>query len=594
MSNPSVTSESDDDLSGLFDDNYFEELWPNDGANDNNGRSSSFDLFGIPNNVGVDIVILPDGDGNVIDCNNRDVYEQVSSLNISSDKDDHGMDMVMLPGDDANVIDRNECDAYEQGSPPNTSSDEDDHGMDIVNSNNGQGSASNGLLEIDGDGGVSNQDSPANVSPYNDDKETDDNYYSLSRKNNAYDGDNIFLIACRDGNTETIIKSIAVDKGLLKIEDDNGWTALIVVCFYNQRDCLAILLKAGANVNLSNEQGARALSWACHVCSLRCMRLLLNWNAEVNFQDKSFGFSPIMAASESHCTEAVELLILFGANVNICNVNRSRGGAQHYALIDFYSTCVTNSASSSSSSSSTSYYTYSAECSETSTMSSNTTKESHTTAYTNKEKVPKRFKGALVERTKERHSVLVHDIVGDKRKMCDLKIGHQRNSVASRSDALEGNSILIDLCTQGEVGEVNKLLLTKEGKESINYRDGLGNTALHHVIYNIGCISLVSSLLSWGASTCLKNKLGQTPMHVACIAGNDEYVRLLSPNIANLEDVDIEGWTALRCAVFHQHLECCKILIYYGADVHASANPPFICDTSDEIKELMNANSSII
>ena len=62
---------------------------------------------------------------------------------------------------------------------------------------------------------------------------------------------------------ETEILTVLLAKGANKEATDNaGWTPLILAARYNHKDCVKVLLQYGANVNAKNKYGQTARDYA--------------------------------------------------------------------------------------------------------------------------------------------------------------------------------------------------------------------------------------------------------------------------------------------------------------------------------------------
>ena len=76
---------------------------------------------------------------------------------------------------------------------------------------------------------------------------------------------------------------------------------------------------------------------------------------------------------------------------------------------------------------------------------------------------------------------------------------------------------------------------------------------------------LVKKQLECGLSVERRSTIsGQTPLIIAVDNNRVDLVRLLLKHGANISTTDKEGWSALRKAVYHNHLEILKILLQNG------------------------------
>ncbi|KAI9647119.1 hypothetical protein NHQ30_005121 [Ciborinia camelliae] len=122
-----------------------------------------------------------------------------------------------------------------------------------------------------------------------------------------------------------------------------------------------------------------------------------------------------------------------------------------------------------------------------------------------------------------------------------------------------------------------KLLLKGSNPSSINIPDKRGNTALHLASsgeaksgseHSFVARAIVKLLLEHGADAGLRNKKGQTPLHL--VTKDTALMELLLANGAGLNDADADGNTALHFAASNlRYIEAVRFLISRGADLHA-------------------------
>ncbi|PQE30580.1 Ankyrin protein [Rutstroemia sp. NJR-2017a WRK4] len=122
-----------------------------------------------------------------------------------------------------------------------------------------------------------------------------------------------------------------------------------------------------------------------------------------------------------------------------------------------------------------------------------------------------------------------------------------------------------------------KLLLQGSSLSSINIPDNRGNTPLHLASsgeahpsskHSLVARAIVKLLLEHGADVRLRNRKGQTPLHL--VTTDTELMELLLANGAGLNDADAEGNTALHFAASNlRYVEAVRFFISRGADLHA-------------------------
>jgi ankyrin repeat protein len=131
-----------------------------------------------------------------------------------------------------------------------------------------------------------------------------------------------------------------------------GQTALMVAARTGKLDAVQALIRHGADVNAAEEWGGQtALMWAAGQCHPDVVRALIESGADVNVKSKARewtrrvhaeprpkdmdrgGFTPLIYAARSGCTEAARALVEGGADLN--DTDPDRGTALVLALMNF-------------------------------------------------------------------------------------------------------------------------------------------------------------------------------------------------------------------------------------------------------------------
>ena len=108
----------------------------------------------------------------------------------------------------------------------------------------------------------------------------------------------------------------------------------------------------------------------------------------------------------------------------------------------------------------------------------------------------------------------------------------------------------------------------KQDPKLVNARDSGGKAPLHRAAI-FGQTNVVELLLKEKADINLLDQDGFTPLHWAVMFNQHDVVEVLLVNKANFSlKVARFGWTPLRLAVLHGHLETAKALGKGGADVN--------------------------
>ena len=100
---------------------------------------------------------------------------------------------------------------------------------------------------------------------------------------------------------------------LVGARSEDGWTPLHVAAHYGRDSFAKILLEAGALVDALSDKGTTALQLAIIRERTSCIRVLLQWNADIDVQH---GF-PLRYAVIKKNLSCVRLLLCYGAGVSI-------------------------------------------------------------------------------------------------------------------------------------------------------------------------------------------------------------------------------------------------------------------------------------
>ncbi|XP_048250511.1 uncharacterized protein LOC124116506 [Haliotis rufescens] len=104
----------------------------------------------------------------------------------------------------------------------------------------------------------------------------------------------------------------------VKVQNETGDTPLHNASRCGSQKCVELLLKAGADVKVQNETGDTPLHNASRCGFQKCVELLLKAGADVKVQNNS-GYTPLHEASIYGSKECVELLLKAGADIQVQN-----------------------------------------------------------------------------------------------------------------------------------------------------------------------------------------------------------------------------------------------------------------------------------
>ena len=113
--------------------------------------------------------------------------------------------------------------------------------------------------------------------------------------------------------------------------------------------------------------------------------------------------------------------------------------------------------------------------------------------------------------------------------------------------------------------ESNNFLQLKESISDINIKNRNEETLVHVACIH-GHIECLRILIDAGGDITIKNRNGETPAHISCKHGNIECLRILLEAGADFNSQDCWGWTCLITACNYDKRECFKELLKRGAD----------------------------
>lgn len=136
----------------------------------------------------------------------------------------------------------------------------------------------------------------------------------------------VLMIAARKGY-DTIVQILLKAGAIIDLQNNNGDTALMLAALYGHNNVVLTLLKNGAQVNLKNNSGKTAFMQAIMVLDKNkmtkneeVMNTLLQNGALVNIED-DFGFTPLIWAAALDNEKIVNILLKAGAHSNLKNKN---------------------------------------------------------------------------------------------------------------------------------------------------------------------------------------------------------------------------------------------------------------------------------
>ena len=129
-----------------------------------------------------------------------------------------------------------------------------------------------------------------------------------------------FRVAAHDGDLEKV--KALLNQGIsCDVVDQDGHTALMFAAFNGHSEIVLSLLNAGAEIDLRDYMGRTALLYGATGPFPETVKILLDRGANPNVVDSDEHFSPLMhAAAEGHL-EVVKVLIAYGADRSLRDVD---------------------------------------------------------------------------------------------------------------------------------------------------------------------------------------------------------------------------------------------------------------------------------
>lgn len=133
-------------------------------------------------------------------------------------------------------------------------------------------------------------------------------------------GDNSDLLKAAESNDTNTVNAMLLDGADVSVTQTDGATALHWAAYWNEIDLAAKLLEAGSEINAKNELGVAPLSIACRNGSLAMVTTLLAQGADPLTEEPS-GETALMTCARTGSAGAVNQLLAGGANPNALETN---------------------------------------------------------------------------------------------------------------------------------------------------------------------------------------------------------------------------------------------------------------------------------
>ena len=132
-------------------------------------------------------------------------------------------------------------------------------------------------------------------------------YFNLLLAQDVFD-------AARNGNIERMQALIKLKPDTINTKNQNGFTPLILACYYRQKNIVELLINQGANLETDSPEGPALLA-AVYRGDVEIANLILSQKANLNVTN-SEGTTALMFAVMAGNLEMVKLLLNNGADKN--------------------------------------------------------------------------------------------------------------------------------------------------------------------------------------------------------------------------------------------------------------------------------------
>ena len=365
-------------------------------------------------------------------------------------------------------------------------------------------------------------------------------------------GNTCLHIAVMQGCCEEVLQAIADSGANVNAATKKNRTALMIACLVGNAEAIKLLLNAGANPNIRDEDDDSCLFHAIRgVCSKDDLQVIINHNADVNVLNKKNHTALIMACLNGKA-DAVNVLLNAGAKPNI--TDRFGNTCLHNAVRNDCSKEVLQA-----------IINHGADMNAINTMNSTALMEACRKRNAGAVNVLLNA-GAKPNITDGFGNTCLHEAV---RNHCSKEVLQAIINHGADINAInEWNSTALKrACMNGNADAVN-VLLNVEATHNIT--DGFGNTCLHDAVRNHCSKEVLQAIINHGADVNAINKMNNTALMEACQKRNADAVNVLLNAGAKPNITDRFGNTCLHNAVRnHCSKEVLQAIINHGADVNA-------------------------
>ena len=372
--------------------------------------------------------------------------------------------------------------------------------------------------------------------------------------NIAYtDGDSCLHTAiaadCRKETLQELIKSGA-DVNYL---NTRGRTALLLSCWYRQTDSIMVLLEAGADPAIDDDEGFSCIHAAVDgICSKETLQLLIAHGAHIDAKRKD-GTNALLRACATGQSDTVNFLVESGADVNVnkpdgntCLHVAVNGNCSKEVLEKMVDNGVHINGVNNEGKTALMLACQSAQAVSVGLLLAKGADPNIYDVYGNTSLHAAVF-GCYT--TEALHKIITHQAYLD-------------------IQNINGETALLLACLYRQQDMISILL--KAGSNT-NIRDNYGDTSLHAAVYRNCTKKIIRAIITHGAEVNATNKLNSTALMLASEKGNIDAMKVLLKAGASPAITDVRGGTWLHSALCgHCSTEALQTIIDLGAEVNAT------------------------
>ena len=140
--------------------------------------------------------------------------------------------------------------------------------------------------------------------------------------------------AVRGDCSKEVLQTITTHGVDVNAANKNNITALMIACRKGNTDAIDVLLNAGGNPNIADDDGGSCIQYAVDAgCSKTVLKTLINHGADVNVTNKN-NTTALLQACKMGDIDIINVFLSTGANPNIANDDGDT--CLHYAVDGFF------------------------------------------------------------------------------------------------------------------------------------------------------------------------------------------------------------------------------------------------------------------